>query len=189
MKQFIKLAGYLLVFLMVGAPLAVHAGCKEPKRGPTGLQGIQGPVGPTGPSPFVPDVGSVLTFTNAFEPGGALPAGSTLSPFVVAPNGVVFPGTPIVADGILTDFLFSPITVSNPVFGIYHTGVQVTLSADFSPGLINVTSQVNSDRAGPAPAKITVVGEEDSLLPVFPLVTGNQYQSTADFTYGPGNIP
>lgn len=49
MKQFIKFAGYLLVFLMVGAPFAVHASCKEPKRGPPGPQGIQGPVGPPGP--------------------------------------------------------------------------------------------------------------------------------------------
>lgn len=184
--QFIKLAGYLLIFLMVGAPFAVHASCKEPKRGPPGPQG---PVGPPGPSPFIPDVGSVLSFTNAFEPGGTLPAGSILTPFVVAPNGEVIQGAPIVADGILTDFLFSPIIVANPVFGIYHTGVQVTLSADFSPGLINLTSQVISDRAGPAPAEITVVGEEDTLSPVFPLLAGNQYQTTADFTYGPGDIP
>lgn len=171
MKKFIKLAGCLFVFLMVGAPFAVHASCKGTEHC------------------FVPDVGSVLSFTNAFEPGGALPAGSTLIPFVVAPNEMVVQGTPLVADGILTDFSFSPIVVANPVFGIYHIGVQVTLAADFSPGLINLTSQVTSDRAGPAPTKITVVSEEDTISPVFPLLTGNQYQTIADFTYGQGNIP
>lgn len=180
MKQFIRFAGYLLVFLMVGAPFSIHAGCKEPKRGPQG---------PAGSSPFTPDVGSVLSFTDAFQPGGAPPAGSVLIPYVVAPNGTVTQGTPIIADGIQTDFLFQPIVVANPVFGIYHTGVQVTLSGDFTPGLINITSQVISDRAGPSPAEITVVGEEDTLQPIFPLTTGNQFQSTADFTYGPGNIP
>lgn len=141
------------------------------------------------PSAFIPDAGSILSFTNAFEPGGPLPAGSLLTPFVVASNGVVIQGTSIIADGILTDFMFAPIIVMNPIFGTYHIGVQVTLSEDFAPGLINLTSQVVSDRVGPAPAEITVVGEEDTLSPVFPLLAGNQYQIMAEFAYGPANIP
>lgn len=188
MREFIKFTGYILAFLLLFLPFAVHASCKCRPPGP---QGIPGPVGPPGPSPFTPDVGSVLSFTNAFQAGGVLPAGSIIIPFVSEPNGVIIEGTPIVADGILTDFFFSPIVVGDPVFGVYLSGVQVTLSGDFTPGLINLTAKVVSDRAGPSPAKITLVGENDSLTPVFmyPLTAGNQYQVAAEFTYGPGNVP
>lgn len=67
MNKFIKYAGYVVIFLMLGAPLSVHAKCKEFKHcppGPPGPQGPQGPVGPPGP-PFV------ATFATWYIPGSA----------------------------------------------------------------------------------------------------------------------
>lgn len=187
MRNLFKYKRLILLFLVLGTPFIGHATCKAPERGPPGPRG---PTGPAGPS-FTPDVGSSLSFRNAYQPGGFVPAGSVLIPYVVAPNGVVTQGVPMIADGAHTDFLFDPIVILNPVFGTYHTGVQATLGGDFNPGLINLTSRVVSDRAGPAPAEVTLVGEEDTLntIPFPPLHAGDQYQITADFAYGKNDIP
>lgn len=164
--------------------------CRRGPPGPRGPQGIQGPVGPPGASPFISDLGSVLSFAHVLEPGGVVPAGSILIPFVSFPNGVVVQGTPIVSTGAFVDYTFSPIFVPNPIFGTYHSGVQVTLAGDFSPGLINLTTQEITDRAGPPPAEITLIGETEGLSSVFlPLLAGNQYQVMTNFVYGPMDIP
>lgn len=47
MNQFIKFTGYFLTFLMLAGSFSVHAGCKQPDRGPPGPQGPQGPSGPS----------------------------------------------------------------------------------------------------------------------------------------------
>lgn len=65
MNQFIKFTGYVLIFLMLGAPFSIHARCKEPKRGPPGPQGIQGPIGPVGP----PGPSFITTFGTWNIPG------------------------------------------------------------------------------------------------------------------------
>lgn len=51
MKQFNKLTGYVLMLFLILGPVFVHAGCKEPKRGPPGPQGPSGP-------PFVTTYGT-----------------------------------------------------------------------------------------------------------------------------------
>lgn len=202
MKKLMNFARCLLVLLIAAAPFSAYASCKEPKRGPPGADGIEGPrgrrgppgadgapgpTGPTGPEgsgPFFPDTGSILTFTNAFETENPVPIGSTLTPFVSSPDGFVFPGISITATGA-NDYFFDDIIIENPVFGTYHAGVNVELVGDFDPGVISILSIVVSDRAGPSPGTATVVGEEDTFLPVFALGMDNQFQSTADFTYSP----
>lgn len=57
MNQFFKFTGYVLIFLMLGAPFSIHAGCKGPKQGPPGPQGIQGQIGPSGPQGIQGPVG------------------------------------------------------------------------------------------------------------------------------------
>lgn len=51
MKQFIRFAGFLLVFLMLGTSLSAHSSSKHSRRGP------RGPAGPIGPS-FVTTFGT-----------------------------------------------------------------------------------------------------------------------------------
>lgn len=191
MKHFKKMIVFVLLFLLFATPSSVLASCKEPKRGPPGPQGPVGPQGPAGPGPFIVDTGSLLTFTIYNEPGGQLPAGSQLIPFVSTPDGRVIQGAPIIANGVAFDYTFAPIPVPNPVFGTYHTGVSITVSAPFFPALMSLTSLATSDRAGVSPPENTLVGEMDGLSPVFivPLAAGDKYQTTADFTYGPADIP
>lgn len=87
MKQFIKFARYLLVFLMVGAPFSVHASCNEPKRGPRGPQGVQGPVGPPG------SVNATFISLFALEQQTIAPGDPIVFDAVSAQNGpITWPG-------------------------------------------------------------------------------------------------
>lgn len=87
MNQFIKFTRYFLIFLMVGAPFSIHAGCKEPKRGPPGPQGPQGPIGPPGPL--------LATFISLYALGqqSISPLQPILFDAVSAQNGpIIWPG-------------------------------------------------------------------------------------------------
>lgn len=132
---------------------------------------------------------AVLSFTNTFAAGGILPEGSELIPFVATPRGLVL-GASVIADGLTSEFTFPAIFVVKPPFGVYHTGVQVRLSEDgFVAGLINLNSQVASNRGDSAPTQITYIGEEDTILPITPFVAGSQYQVLADFVFSAEIIP
>lgn len=132
MKQ---LTRCILLFLMLGAPFSIHAGCKEPKQGPPGPQGPSGP-------PFV------ATYAAWYIPGDD---GVTVNPGDILPFSVNETSNGITnASG---EFTFSRNGVyqvtfgiapqeANDVFDIELNGTLVSggrvAAAGFSPQILTV---------------------------------------------------
>lgn len=148
--------------------------------GPTGATGATGAIGPTGPTgpagTFPADVGQTLTFNESLNV--AVGIGTTVIPFVSAPDGTVIAGTPftIVAIGLNN---FPAIVISDPIFGEYAAGFQIA--------------------GGPAGLTATFDGSattsRDGALTIYSLATpiataiGTNEQVSLNFVYGPDPIP
>lgn len=94
--------------------------------------GSTGPRGASGSDPFVSNSTDELTFTfSDFELDITSlnePTSVTITPFVFAPDGKFFPGTPQTTtfdeiNNVVTNL--GSIVVSDPIFGVYQAGIQL----------------------------------------------------------------
>ena len=157
-------------------------------QGIQGFQGNQGFQGPPGPSPFVADVGELLTFTIVATITNTSLTDTlddvTFIPFITLPNGVTIEGTPSIPsidpDSAAT-FSFDAIMVPNPPFGQYLIGVQ----AIPTPATVSYEQMIRSVFiAASRDASNTVMGSSTSIN-----VSGSQSQVTIEFGYDPLNVP
>jgi hypothetical protein len=174
--------GALLVGAAAGA--ATGAAVSNGKRGSHGHIGATGPsgatgaisavgaTGPTGPAGAFPvDTGETLTFDSGLTVSAGA-AGSTAIGFVSLPDGTVLETaavTPLVI-GLNT---IPTIVVTDPEFGTYTVGVQVTSGVVAVNGTL--TDTVTSSRDG-----VTTIAQA---IPAVGIISA-QTQTSADFTYG-----
>lgn len=158
--------------------------------GPTGAQGITGPAGaagaagaqgatgPTGPAANFPvDTGQTLTFNTDLDTTSDI-TGTSATPFVTLPDGVVLEGPTIspLAAGTNT---FAPIIVSPPEFGSYTVGVQITSGTTALAATITTTGTASRD------GSITTILNGATAT----TVAGDQAQTAATFVYGAPPVP
>lgn len=157
-----------------------HSGCK----GSTGSEGSQGLQGPAGPS-FTADIGQSLVFDVTIDAFNTNPTGVTYTvlPFVTAPDGTVFEGTPQTVTTNVANVPLGSIPVSDPLFGIYKVGIAAqnpdNPPFDFD---LNVRADVTASRDG----SVTTIAQDHYNSNN---LTTLDIQSIVDFSYGPADVP
>ncbi len=155
-------------------------------RGPSGSSGEPGPVGPVGPvgPGFANDPGQTLTFNLSVEIlGDEHIFSAILTPFVTGPDGSTVEGTPVLLTNVIITDLevpFAPISIDNPVFGQYQTGIQIA-GNNFVPLPATLRGNVIATRDG----STTNLAEISFETPTFV----QQLQGAMLFSYGQNNIP
>jgi len=149
------------------------------ERGHRGERGARGATGATGAAfAFPADIGQSLVFAYTFNVAEG-DVGTTITPFVVRPDGVVVvgtPQTPLVAGPIN----FS-IVVSDPPFGGYQVGVQT-----INGGVLALTSTLIETVTASRDGSITTLVTPNLGLA---LGVGAESQISANFAYGPTIVP
>lgn len=154
-------------------------------QGPIGPVGPQGPIGPEGPPgvTFAEDATNSITPTFNLQLTAALPAGSSIVPFVIDPAGNFTVGSPFNV-GITTPQSIMFPTIGPPVLiGTYEFGLQVIAGTIVNPSDLTASVSVAASRD----ASTTVI----NIAASDPVISATQYQLVEQFGYGPSgsNIP
>lgn len=170
------------------------SGASKSSLGPTGPTGPAGAAGTNGTG-FTPDNGHSLTFNFRdvqFTPT-PIPTtanGASILPFVVEPNGTMIESGTATRVTINTSPFTVPnlgtLIVTNPFFGEYHAGVQVTFDtpATFTSMIITLRADVTASRD----SSTTTTLETDTNVTAFP-ATASEVQVQTDYAYGPADVP
>lgn len=150
------------------------------QQGPRGCKGDRGKRGPRGRSfRFPRDEGQSIIFNSTLNVA-LTDVGTTVTPFVVRPDGEVIPGTTVTL-AVPGPLVLSPIEVEDPPFGNYQYGLQVVNGVAVALTSTIISRTVTSTRD----ASTTVLTPLPTTIAVGAVGVNTQSQQSVAFGYGP----